>query len=173
MSKHGSNIALALLIGLVGWMIFENQRGSMQGEEAMDFSLPVLDSSEELGPQDFAGKVVLIDFWATYCGPCAEEMPGLGRLVDSFDESDFRLLSVNVDPPSQRDVSQIRRWQRHFRMEFPILLDPGPVSDAYGVTSIPHVVLIDRLGTVRFVHNAGNSEYRLRREIAELIAEPG
>lgn len=173
MRKYSSNIALALLIAFVGWMVLQNQRNSLSGTDALLFSLPVLDSNEEAGLVDYAGKVVLIDFWATYCGPCAEAMPELQRLHDRFRADDFGLLSINIDPASQRNLHQLRQWKRHYGLQFPILLDSGRVSTSYNVASIPHIVLIDRAGMIRFVHSGGASEDRLRREIEELLGESG
>ena len=171
MRKHSSNIALALLIAFVGWLVFQNQRNSLRGKEAPEFSLPVLDSDERLGPQDFSGKVLLVDFWATYCGPCAEAMPEMQRLHERFRSQGFELLSVNIDPATQRDVAMIRRWKSHYQLEFPVLLDMGLASNAYHVGTIPHIVVIDRRGMIRFVHSGGASEDRLRREIEALLGE--
>ena len=171
MRKHSSNIALVILIIVVGWLVLQNQRNSLRGKEAPDFSLPVLDSEERIGPQDFSGKVLLLDFWATYCGPCAEAMPEMKRLHDRFGAQDFQLLSINIDPATQRDLRVLRRWKRHYELEFPVLLDIGSVSNAYHVGTIPHIVVIDQQGMIRFVHSGGASEDRLRREIEELLGE--
>lgn len=169
LQKYGSHIALAALIALVGWMIYQNQVNTMRGNKATEFALPVLDSQDQLGPQDFDGTVLLIDFWATYCGPCAETMPDLQALYIDYERADFDILSVNVDPVHQRSLTEVRRWQRSFGLQFPIVLDPGQVALAYNVSTIPHFVLVDRDGRVRYVHSTTPTIDRLRREIDQLV----
>lgn len=89
------------------------------------------------------GKVVLVNFWATWCGPCKEEMPALERLQESFGGKDFALLAVTTD----QQLEGIRTFVRTLGLEFPILLDDTKdVSAAFGVRGLPTTVLIDRQG---------------------------
>ncbi len=89
------------------------------------------------------GHVVLINFWATWCGPCKEEMPALKRLKESFAGSSFELLAITTD----QQVEGIRTFVRALGLEFPVLLDDTKdVSAAFGVRGLPTTVLMDRQG---------------------------
>jgi len=89
------------------------------------------------------GHVVLINFWATWCGPCKEEMPALKRLKESFAGSRFELLAITTD----QQVEGIRTFVRALGLDFPVLLDDRKdVSAAFGVRGLPTTVLIDRQG---------------------------
>lgn len=89
------------------------------------------------------GNVVLVNFWATWCGPCKEEMPALKRLKESFAGNSFELLAVTTD----QQVEGIRTFVRALGLEFPVLLDhTKDVSAAFGVRGLPTTVLIDRQG---------------------------
>lgn len=89
------------------------------------------------------GKVVLVNFWATWCGPCKEEMPALMRLKECLAGKDFELLAITTD----QQVEGIRTFVRALGLEFPVLLDnTKDVSAAFGVRGLPTTVLIDGQG---------------------------
>lgn len=89
------------------------------------------------------GNVVLVNFWATWCGPCKEEMPALKRLKESFAGSSFELLAVTTD----QQAEAIRTFVRALGLDFPVLLDDSKdVSAAFGVRGLPTTVLVDRQG---------------------------
>lgn len=89
------------------------------------------------------GKVLLLNFWATWCGPCKEEMPALERLKSIFANKEFELLAVTAD--QQRDG--IRKYVAALGLHFPVLMDEGKeVSAAFGVRGLPTTVLIDKKG---------------------------
>ena len=92
------------------------------------------------------GKIVLVNFWATWCEPCKSEMPALQRLADELREQPFRLYSVDL----QEDAQSIDTFQRQFGLDLYVLLDEeGSVTRAYGVRGLPATFLIDRQGVVR------------------------
>jgi peroxiredoxin len=116
---------------------------------APDFTLPTT-----LGPnlrlQEQRGKVVLVNFWATWCGPCKQEMPELNKLYDKYRASGFVLLGVNVDD-NARHASEVAA---KLGLRFPVLLDTDKtVSRLYELSTMPTTVLIDRDGRVRHVHS--------------------
>ncbi|MGQ0556554.1 MAG: TlpA family protein disulfide reductase [Nitrospiraceae bacterium] len=89
------------------------------------------------------GHIVLVNFWATWCGPCKEEMPALKRLKEHFAGKSFELLAVTTD----QQVEGIRTFVRALGLEFPVLLDDTKdVSAAFGVRGLPTTVLIDQQG---------------------------
>ncbi len=103
----------------------------------------------DLSLSDLRGQVVMINFWATWCGPCREEMPLLDALYQRYRDLGFELIGVNVD----EDSSMAHGWLEERPVSFPIVYDPrSDVSRLYDVTAMPSTVLVDRSGQVRFRH---------------------
>jgi peroxiredoxin len=115
---------------------------------ATDFTLPSRDGGT-LRLSDLKGQVVMINFWATWCGPCRQEMPLLQQLYGKYEPLGFTLLGVNVEP----DSAPAQEWLRKVPVTFPVLFDrDNKVSAQFGVEAMPSTVLIDRQGNVRHVH---------------------
>jgi len=99
---------------------------------------------------------VLINFWATWCGPCRQEMPLLDQLYTRYERVGFSLLGVNIDDDSARAMEMIRE----LGVSFPVLFDARKeVSQLYNVDAMPVTVLVDREGTVRYVHKGYKPGY--------------
>jgi len=97
----------------------------------------------------FKGDVVMINFWASWCGPCRQEMPLLDSIYHQYKDLGFVLLGVNVEP----DSKAADRWLRATPVSYPILYDTkSEVSQLYQVQAMPTTVIVDRKGMVRFVH---------------------
>jgi peroxiredoxin len=115
---------------------------------ATDFSLPSRDGGT-VRLSELRGQVVMINFWASWCGPCRQEMPLLQQLYGKYEPLGFTLLGVNVEP----DSTQAQDWLKKVSVSFPILFDrDNKVSEQFGVEAMPSTVLIDRDGNVRHVH---------------------
>ena len=112
---------------------------------APDFTLKTLDG-KELTLSQLKGKVVLLDFWATWCGPCRESIPHLVQLYKSYRESGFELVGMNVD---RGDIETVRRFVKAMDMPYPIVNTPEDMVRSYRVTGIPATFLIDREGRIR------------------------
>lgn len=98
---------------------------------------------------DLKGQVVMINFWATWCGPCRQEMPLLAQLHTKYEPLGFTLLGVNVEPDSAAAVN----WLKGMPVQFPILFDTdSAVAGRFGVEGMPSTVFVDRKGQVRYVH---------------------
>lgn len=98
----------------------------------------------------FKGDVVMINFWASWCGPCRQEMPLLDSIYKQYKDMGFTLLGVNVEP----DTHNAGAWLKKTPVSYPILFDPkSQVSQLYQVQAMPTTVIVDRQGMVRFVHN--------------------
>lgn len=96
---------------------------------------------------DYAGKVVLVNFWATWCEPCRAEMPSMERLRQRYPQSAFSILAVNVDEPEQR----IRAFLERTALGFTVLADPGMrVTRAWSARVLPSSFLIGRDGRIRY-----------------------
>jgi thiol-disulfide isomerase/thioredoxin len=111
---------------------------------APSFALKTLDG-QSVNSESLRGKVVVINFWATWCGPCKEEMPTLQRLQRSLQADQFELLAVTTD--QQKEA--IGSFVKEFDLAFPIALDESKdVSAAFGVRGLPTTVLVGKNGQV-------------------------
>jgi len=136
---------------------------------APDFTLRSLEG-RNLRLAEQRGQVVLVNFWATWCGPCKQEMPHLNRLYDKYRSSGFVLLGVNVD----EDMRQASGTAAKFGLHFPVLLDADKsVVKLYDLNSMPATVLIDRDGKVRYLHRGYREglEAAYEQQIRELVKE--
>jgi len=143
--------------------------GSAPGGTAPDFTLRTMDG-KNLRLQEQRGQVVLVNFWATWCGPCREEMPHLNKLYDKYRSSGFVLLGVNVDDDPRNAMAVAQKWG----VRFPVLPDADKkVSRLYDLRAMPSTVLIDRDGRVRYVHLGYRDGYELTydKQIRELLKE--
>ncbi|MBE7417138.1 MAG: TlpA family protein disulfide reductase [Ideonella sp.] len=136
---------------------------------APDFTLRTLEGRNlRLGEQ--RGRVVLVNFWATWCGPCRQEMPHLNKLYEKYKASGFMLLGVNVDDDTQQAAGVASK----LGVTFPVLPDLDKrVSRQYDLSAMPSTVLIDRDGRVRYLHRGYQSGYEntYERQIRELLKE--
>ena len=132
---------------------------------ALSVSLPTLAGSSSAAPaptftlasragQDvslaqYKGQVVMLNFWASWCGPCRQEMPLLESIYKKYNKMGFTLLGVNVEP----DSNAANDWLKATPVSFPILYDrDSKVSKLYDVGGMPSTVIIDRSGKVRVLH---------------------
>jgi thiol-disulfide isomerase/thioredoxin len=100
---------------------------------------------------DFKGKVVLLDFWATWCGPCMQAIPAIQRLSEKFKDQPVAIVGVNRD--KEGDESKVKRTIERKQLTFHQAMDtPGTIAKSYKITAIPALILIDKEGVVRQVH---------------------
>jgi peroxiredoxin len=134
---------------------------------APDFSLHAM-TGPNMRLRDQRGRVVMVNFWATWCAPCRQEMPHLNRLYQKYRSSGFVLLGVNVD----EDASKAADVAAKLGITFPVLLDADKsVSKLYDLSTMPSTVLIDRDGKVRYVHRGYLAGYEdaYEKQIRELL----
>jgi DsbE subfamily thiol:disulfide oxidoreductase len=95
--------------------------------------------------RDYRGKVVFLNFWASWCGPCRQEMPGMDRLYREFKGKDFEMLAVNVKDKREDAL----KFVKELKITYPIVMDPqGEIGLLYGAWGMPMTYLIDRKGQV-------------------------
>jgi peroxiredoxin len=123
------------------------QRGVVKpGDPAPNFQLRDM-NGRTVSLTDLRGKVVLLNFWATWCGPCRVEMPAMERLYRTYDRKDFEILAVSTDA---QGAAVTRPFQQENRLTFPILHDADfRVGLSYGARTLPMTFMVDRQGIVR------------------------
>jgi peroxiredoxin len=141
----------------------------LTGQSAPDFALKS-STGENLRLSEYRGDVVMVNFWATWCGPCRQEMPLLDELYTRYQRVGFTLLGVNIDDDSRKAMNMVSE----LGVNFPVLFDSRKeVSKLYQVDAMPVTVIIDREGNIRFVHQGykpGYEEHYLD-EIRALLRE--
>jgi thiol-disulfide isomerase/thioredoxin len=118
----------------------------------------------------YKGQVVMINFWATWCGPCRTEMPLLDKLHAKYKPMGFTMIGVNVEP----DASLAANWLKTTPVSFPILFDTrSEVSKLYSVAGMPSTVIIDRKGNLRWLHRGykAGDENEYLNQIRALVRE--
>jgi len=112
---------------------------------APNFSLPNLDG-QSVSLNDYKGKVVIVNIWATWCPPCVAEAPSLERLYNKFKDDDFELLAVSID---EDGAMAIEPFIKKHNLTFPVLVDPeGSILDLYGSTGVPESFIVRKDGII-------------------------
>ena len=132
---------------------------------APDFTLPNTDG-QQVSLQQYRGKVVFLNFWATWCIPCREEMPALERLHQTYQSQDLAIISIDL----KESAEQVKTFFQKHELSFPALLDQnGSVFRDYLVAGMPTTYLIDRDGTL-LARGVGGRDWT-RAEALQLIQQ--
>jgi peroxiredoxin len=162
--RHGRLTILLVTMLVAATTVWAATDGPAPG-----FSLPDK-SGAKVSLQDYSGQVVMINFWASWCGPCREEMPLLDDLHERYKSLGFTMLGVNVE----EDSAAADHFLEGTPVSFPILYDrENSVSKIYDVIAMPSTVIVGRDGTVRYIHHGyepGN-EHDYQDQIRKLIRE--
>ncbi len=155
--------------GFTGLFMAATVNAEIASGPAPDFALKS-HSGENLRLSEFRGEVVMINFWASWCGPCRQEMPLLDELYSQYQPLGFTILGVNVE----EDSTKARKLLRDIPVSFPILFDnKSEVSKLYDVIAMPSTVLVDRDGNVRYLHQGYKPGYEesYQQQVRALIRE--
>ncbi|HBE91215.1 MAG TPA: TlpA family protein disulfide reductase [Gammaproteobacteria bacterium] len=148
--KNGASNIFRTWLGITAVVVLAVSTSSagLEQSAAPDFTLKSI-NGDNLRLSEFRGEVVLINFWASWCGPCRQEMPVLSELHDKYKALGFTVLGVNVE----EEPGKARRLLKEMQVSFPVLLDnESVVSKQYNVVAMPSTVLVDRNGNMRYLH---------------------
>jgi len=159
-------VLVALLaMSLVGAVAY----AKIKADSAPDFVLKSKDG-KNVRLSELKGRIVMLNFWASWCGPCAEEIPHLNELHESLDPYDFELLGINLD----EDQSKASRLADKLAVNFPVLFDTDKdVSRSFDIKAMPTTIIIDRAGKIRHVNRGFKKGYieRYHRQVQALRKE--
>lgn len=148
-------------------IILSNPAFAAQGT-APDFTLNDI-NGKKTTLSEFRGKVVLLNFWATWCGPCRAEMPSLNNLYNEFKDKGFVVLAVSVDTSEK----PVRSFIKDLKLSFPVLMDKNKAVsfDEYGVFGLPTTFLIDKSGiiTEKIMGEMRWDSPRMKEKISRLL----
>jgi cytochrome c biogenesis protein CcmG/thiol:disulfide interchange protein DsbE len=134
---------------------------------APDFSLPDLKGGR-LELSAYRGKVVLLDFWATWCDPCRDEIPHFAELQNRFGDQGLQIIGISMDDESE----PVRDFSQKFRMNYPVVMGNAKIGEAYGgVLGLPISFLIGRDGRIYSRHIGATDISTFETEIVRLLAE--
>jgi thiol-disulfide isomerase/thioredoxin len=162
-------VAVAAILSMVSLSVLAATH--LIGQPAPDFVLRSRGADNQR-LSEHLGEVVVINFWATWCGPCRQEMPLLDELRQKYDRAGMVLLSINIDDDDVQD--RVSEMVSVLKVTYPILLDTRKeVARAYDVGTMPVTVLVDREGVVRYVSEGFKPGYEKRyaEQLRELLNE--
>ena len=171
-TKTGAVLAaLAILCG--AWLFFTRHnrasRGTLQPGQTLlapDFALPQLDG-QTLRLSSYRGKVVLLDFWATWCVPCREQIPHFIALQDKYRADGFEIIGVSMDDGPE----PVRSFFQQFHMNYPVVMGNARIGELYGgVLGLPIAFLLDRNGRVCAKHVGATKPEIIEKEVVALFA---
>lgn len=163
-------IIVALTMGALG-IVSPKSYAASEMPEAKKFTLSTLDGEKEVSLEDFAGKAVVINFWATWCGPCREEMPLLQKEWEKYQKKDIEFIGIDV----MDDKNLAAALTKEMGITYINLHDAsGEISNKYGVIALPATFFINKEGLVAiknygpFLGKEGRKKFKLYiKEISE------
>lgn len=178
-ARRAGLAALALLVVGLGFNIawasrhFDALRPMEHGEAAPEIDLPRIDGTAgRLTLSSLRGKVVLLDFWATWCPPCIQMIPVLHDLHHEWASRGVEFVGVDSDGP-QSTVQDVRDFLIEHPAPYPIVMDDGTANTLFKIRALPQMVLIDRAGAVRRVFIGFTTRHELASAFAEVLGPPG
>jgi thiol-disulfide isomerase/thioredoxin len=159
---------LAILAATLLCVAAHPARAADEGQPAPAFSAKSLDGTGTVALGNYKGKVVYLDFWASWCAPCQTSLPALEALRKEFPADQFQVIAVNVD----QDPEKARKLLEKLKIGYPSATDPeGRLPATFGIKTMPTSYLIDRDGVIRRVHpgfRSGDVD-AIRKQIQTLV----
>ncbi|MFP6680230.1 MAG: TlpA disulfide reductase family protein [Dehalococcoidia bacterium] len=172
-------IPAGLLIALLVWAVIQNDGNpggiavnntlgekQVSSEIRSDFNLNTIDQEETLRLSDLRGKIVMVDFWSSWCPPCRQEAPELQEAYEDFQDQDVEFVGIAI-----WDVdSETRKFKNAYGLEYPILVDPrGAIAVEWGVLGLPEKFFLNREGEIVKKYVGPMTRDRVGLEIREML----
>lgn len=142
----------------------------LAAEAALDFSGTELRDGRSIRLADYRGKIVLIDFWASWCPPCLLSLPAYEKMRKEIDSEEFEIIAINVDEQTQDGLD----FLEDYPVSYPVLADPeGDIGIPYGIRSLPMSFLVDRNGLIVQSYRSfkAGDETSLKQQIERLLLQ--
>jgi peroxiredoxin len=139
-------------------------------EAAPPFSGVAINTGQKISLADYRGKVVLVDFWASWCPPCLDSLPAYDRMLHEIGTEEFQIIAINVD---ENTGDGLKFLEQH-PVSYPVLADPaGEIGIPWGIRTLPRSFLLDREGRIVTIHKRfrAGDEIKLKQGITELLAQ--
>ena len=162
-------IVSAVLMAAASWLVVPGVRALDAGAKMPEIGLNDLDG-KPVNLASLAGKVVVLDFWATWCAPCKEELPVLQKLYQKYAAKGLVVVGVSVD----KDAANIQSFLKKLSVSFPAVHDANhAVSGRYQPPRMPSSYIVDRKGIVRYVHGGyrASDAAEIEKQIVELLGK--
>ena len=169
MPKTSSILKRTLFAALLSAWVPAQAADPVPGQMAPAFTLKSL-NDRNLSLHEHRGQVVMLNFWATWCGPCRQEMPALNALYEKYRDAGFVLFGINVDA----DPDNAARMASRLKVTYPVLIDRDKkASMLYQVKAMPMTIIIDRDGKIRHVQKGYHAGYedKYREQVRGLLTE--
>ena len=162
----GARVGLALAFALAA---APAAQPATTGEQAPPCSAVAVDGSQKINVADYRGKVVYLDFWASWCAPCRDSFPFMNELQRDLASKGLQILAVSVDKTAEDAHRFLERIPAHFTV---VLDTVASCPAAYRLQGMPSSYVIDRSGTVRAIHVGfhNNDREEIRRQVVEMLA---
>ena len=169
--KKWSLVAIAVAALVAGLILLRHGGGRVarplatKGSLAPDFTLPQLDG-RELHLSSYRGKIVLLDFWATWCVPCREEIPHFVELENKYGKDGLEIVGVSMDDGPE----PVRTFYQQFHMNYPVVMGNANLGEQYGgVLGLPIAFLLDREGRISAKHIGATKPETIEKEATALL----
>ena len=162
-------VALCLLgIYVAGRRSAQKPKPTASGNLAPDFTLTDLDG-RKLTLSDYRGKVVLLDFWATWCGPCRTEIPHFVEMQNTYGPQGFQVIGISMDD----DAKPVREFAQHYKLNYPVAVGDDKLADRFGgVLGLPVNFIIDRQGRIHAKYLGATDVSVFDEAVKNVLAKP-
>jgi len=165
-------IFVVTVVVLLGWIVLRRPASHPPNatlSPTPDFSLTDLSTRHNFNLSDYRGKVVVLDFWATWCDPCKEEIPHFIEMQSKYAGEGLQVLGISMDD----DEKPVRAFQQQFKMNYPVAIGNPQLASQYGgILGLPITFLIDRQGRISARHVGATNKAVFETEIQKLLAQP-
>ncbi len=159
-------VALCLLgLYLAGRRTAQKPKATASGNLAPDFTLTDIDG-KKLSLSDYRGKVVLLDFWATWCAPCRSEIPHFVEMQQKYGPQGFQVIGISMDD----DAKPVREYYREFKLNYPVAVGDDKLADKFGgVMGLPVNFIIDRDGRIHLRYLGATDVNVIEKDVTDLL----